>query len=159
MANGEHIEVAKAYVTIVPSLEGSQKTIATEMGAATEPAAKEAGEKSGKSFGESLAKGIKTTSAVIAGALTVATGAAVATGKAFINTANDISSMGDAIGDNAAKMGVSTKFYQEYDFILQRAGSSIDSLKTSMKTLANAAVNGSDAFTALGISQEEIASL
>ena len=67
--------------------------------------------------------------------------------------------MGDAIGDNAAKMGVSTKFYQEYDFILQRAGSSIDSLKTSMKTLANAAVNGSDAFTALGISQEEIASL
>ena len=159
MANGEHIEVAKAYVTIVPSMEGSQKTIATEMGAATEPAAKEAGEKSGKSFGESLAKGIKTTSAIIAGALTAATGAAVATGKAFINTANDVSSMGDAIGDNAAKMGVSTKFYQEYDFILQRCGSSIDSLKTSMKTLANAAVNGSDAFTALGISQEEVASL
>lgn len=153
------VNVGKAYITIVPSLEGSQKTIATEMGAATEPAAKEAGEKSGKSFGESLAKGIKTTSAVIAGALTVATGAAVATGKAFINTANDISSMGDAIGDNAAKMGVSTKFYQEYDFVLQRAGSSIDSLKTSMKTLANAAVSGSDAFEALGISQEEIASL
>ena len=159
MADGEKINIAKAYIEVIPSLEGSQKTIATEMGAVAEPAAKEAGEKSGKSFGESLAKGIKTTSAIIAGALTVATGAAVATGKAFINTANDISSMGDAIGDNAAKMGVSTKFYQEYDFILQRAGSSIDSLKTSMKTLANAAVNGSDAFTALGISQEEIASL
>ena len=159
MADGEKINIAKAYIEVIPSLEGSQKTIATEMGAVAEPAAKEAGEKSGKSFGESLAKGIKTTSAIIAGALTVATGAAVATGKAFINTANDISSMGDAIGDNAAKMGVSTKFYQEYDFVLQRAGSSIDSLKTSMKTLANAAVNGSDAFTALGISQEEIASL
>ena len=159
MADGEKINIAKAYIEVIPSLEGSQKTIATEMGAVAEPAAKEAGEKSGKSFGESLAKGIKTTSAIIAGALTVATGAAVATGKAFINTANDISSMGDAIGDNAAKMGVSTKFYQEYDFVLQRAGSSIDSLKTSMKTLANAAVNGSDAFTALGISQKEIASL
>ena len=159
MADGEKINIAKAYIEVIPSLEGSQKTISAEMGAVAEPAAKEAGEKSGKSFGESLAKGIKTTSAIIAGALTVATGAAVATGKAFINTANDISSMGDAIGDNAAKMGVSTKFYQEYDFVLQRAGSSIDSLKTSMKTLANAAVNGSDAFTALGISQEEIASL
>ena len=159
MADDRKIQIGKAYVQIIPSLEGSQKTISAEMGAVTEPAAKEAGEKSGKSFGESLAKGIKTTSAVIAGALTVATGAAVATGKAFINTANDISSMGDAIGDNAAKMGVSTKFYQEYDFVLQRAGSSIDSLKTSMKTLANAAVSGSDAFTALGISQEEIASL
>ena len=112
MADDRKIQIGKAYVQIIPSLEGSQKTISAEMGAVTEPAAKEAGEKSGKSFGESLAKGIKTTSAVIAGALTVATGAAVATGKAFINTANDISSMGDAIGDNAAKMGVSTKFYR-----------------------------------------------
>ena len=159
MADGEKINIAKAYIEVIPSLEGSQKIISQEMGAATEPAAKEAGEKSGKSFGESLAKGLKTTTAVIAGALTAATGAAVATGKAFIGAANQVSSMGDAIGDNAAKMGVSTKFYQEYDFVLQRAGSSIDSLKTSMKTLANAAVNGSDAFAQLGISQEEVASL
>ena len=159
MADGEKINIAKAYIEVIPSLEGSQKTISQEMGAATEPAAKEAGEKSGKSFGESLAKGLKTTTAVIAGALTAATGAAVATGKAFISAANDVSAMGDTIGDNAAKMGVSTKFYQEYDFILQRTGSSIDSLKTSMKTLANAAVSGSEAFTALGISQEEVASL
>ena len=159
MADGEKINIAKAYIEVIPSLEGSQKIISQEMGAATEPAAKEAGEKSGKSFGESLAKGLKTTTAVIAGALTAATGAAVATGKAFIGAANDVSSMGDAIGDSAAKMGVSTKFYQEYDFVLQRAGSSIDSLKTSMKTLANAAVNGSDAFAQLGITQEEVASL
>lgn len=159
MADGEKINIAKAYIEVIPSLEGSQKIISQEMGAATEPAAKEAGEKSGKSFGESLAKGLKTTTAVIAGALTAATGAAVATGKAFISAANDVSAMGDTIGDNAAKMGVSTKFYQEYDFILQRTGSSIDSLKTSMKTLANAAVSGSEAFTALGISQEEVASL
>lgn len=159
MADGEKINIAKAYIEVIPSLEGSQKAIATEMGAVAEPAAKEAGEKSGKGFGEALAKGIKTTSAIIAGALTAATGAAVATGKAFIGAANDVSSMGDAIGDSAAKMGVSTKFYQEYDFVLQRAGSSIDSLKTSMKTLATAAVNGSDAFAQLGISQEEVATL
>lgn len=159
MADGEKINIAKAYIEVIPSLEGSQKAIATEMGAVAEPAAKEAGEKSGKGFGEALAKGIKTTSAIIAGALTAATGAAVATGKAFIGAANDVSAMGDAIGDNAAKMGISTKSYQEWDFILQRAGSSIDSMKTSMKTLANAAVSGSEAFTALGISQEEIASL
>ena len=159
MANGEHIEVAKAFITIVPSMEGSQKTISEEMGAVTEPAAKEAGEKSGKTLGENLAKGLKATTAVIAGAMAAATGAAVATGKAFIDTANDISAMGDQIGDNAAKMGISTQAYQEWDFILQRAGSSIDSMKTSMKTLANAAESGSDAFAQLGISQEEVASL
>ena len=123
------VNVGKAYITIVPSLEGSQKEIATQMGAATEPAAKEAGEKSGKSFGESLAKGIKTTSAIIAGALTVATGAAVATGKAFLNAANDVSAMGDQIGDNAAKMGISTIRSYRGAKIFESIGLSEDLLK------------------------------
>ena len=79
MADGQHIEVAKAYVTIVPSMEGSLKTIATEMGAVVEPAAKETGEKSGKSFGESLAKGLKATTAVIGAAMATATAAAAGT--------------------------------------------------------------------------------
>lgn len=157
MADG--FEVARAWVTIVPTMQGSQETIAKELGAASEPAAKEAGEKSGKNFGESLAKGLKTTAAVITGAVAAATAGAVAAGKAFINTANEISSMGDAIGDNAAKMGISTKAYQEWDFVLQRSGSSIDALKTSMKTLQNAAENGNDAFKALGISQKELKNL
>ncbi len=155
----EGYEVAKAWITIVPTLNGAQETISKELGASTEPAAKQAGEKAGKNFGESLAKGLKVTGAAIAGAMTAVTGAAVATGKAFINTANDISSMGDTIGDNAAKMGISTKAYQEWDFILQRSGSSIDAMKTSMKTLANAAANGSDAFKTLGISQKELNTL
>lgn len=159
MASEGNPEVAKAFVTIVPTLQGSQATISKELGAEAEPAAKEVGEKSGKSFGESLAKGIKTAGAVIAGAMTAVTGAAVATGKAFIDTANDISAMGDSIGDNAAKMGISTRSYQEWDFVLQRAGSSIESMKSSMKTLANAAVSGNDAFQALGITQEQIASM
>lgn len=155
----EGYEVAKAWITIVPTLNGAQETISKELGASTEPAAKQAGEKAGKNFGESLAKGLKVTGAAIGAAMTAVTGAAVATGKAFVNTANEISSMGDTIGDNAAKMGISTKAYQEWDFILQRSGSSIDSMKTSMKTLANAAVNGSDAFKTLGISQKELDTL
>ena len=88
MANGEHIEVAKAYVTIVPSLEGSQQTIATELGAVASPASKEVGEQSGKDFGDALATGIKAAAGVIAAAMTAVVGAAVATGKAFIDTAN-----------------------------------------------------------------------
>lgn len=159
MADGKHIEVAKAYVTIVPSLEGSQKTIATEMGAAVEPAAKQAGEKGGKNLGESLAKGLKTTAAVIGTAVAAATASVVATGKAFINAANNVASYGDNIDKMSQKMGISAKSYQEWDFIMQHAGASIDSLKSSMKTLANAAVNGSDAFKQLGISQQDIANM
>ena len=159
MADGQHIEVAKAYVTIVPSMEGSQKTIATEMGAAVEPAAKATGEKSGKHLGEGMAKGLKATAAVIGAAMTAATAAAVATGKAFINAANSTAQYGDNIDKMSQKMGISAKAYQEWDFVMQHAGSSIDSLKTSMKTLANAAVSGNDAFTKLGITQEQIANM
>ena len=159
MADGQHFEVAKAYVTIVPSMEGSQKTIATEMGAAVEPAAKETGSKAGKEFGESLAKGLKATAATIGAAMTAATAAAVATGKAFVNAANDTAAYGDNIDKMSQKMGISAKAYQEWDFVMKHAGSSIDSLKTSMKTLANAAVSGNDAFQKLGISQEQIANM
>ena len=159
MAGGENINVGKAYVTIVPSLEGSQKTITEELTGVTSTASEKAGEEGGSKFGNKFASAIKGTTAVIGAAMAAATGAAVATGKAFLNAANDISSMGDAIGDNAAKMMLDTRSYQEWDFVLQRAGSSVDAMKTSMKTLANAAASGSDAFEALGISQEQLASM
>jgi len=155
----DKIEVAQAYVSIIPSMAGSQAEITKELTGATNTAAESAGSESGKKFGDTFASALKTTGAVIGAALTAATGAAVATGKAFIDAANDVSAMGDAIGDNAAKMMLDTQSYQEWDFVLQRAGSSIDSMKTAMKTLANAAVDGSDAFDALGISQEQLASM
>ena len=159
MADGKHIEVAKAYITVVPSLEGSQKQIATEMGAVMEPAAKQTGEKSGKSFGESLAKGIKTTAAIITGALATATAGALATGKAFINAASATASYGDNIDKMSQKMGISAQAYQEWDYILKRNGASIDGMKTSMLKLTKAAEGGDDAFKALGISQSDLASM
>lgn len=155
----EHIEVARAFATIVPSMEGSQATITKELTGVTTEASEKAGKEGGSKFGEKFAGAVKGASVAIGAALTAATGAVVATGKAFVNTANDVSSAGDAIGDNAAKMGLSTKAYQEWDFVLQRAGSSIDAMKTSMKTLQNAAVEGNDAFKALGISQKELKNL
>ena len=157
MANG--IEVAKAYVTIVPTMEGSQATISKELGAVTEPAAKETGESSGKTFGESLASGLKTTGAVIAGAMAAATGAAVALGKGFIDAANDVAELGDTIDKESQKMNMSATGYQEWDFILQHAGTSIEGMKTSMKKLTLAAQENNDAFAALGISEEQLASM
>lgn len=157
MADGQVI--ARAYVEIIPSMQGSQKTITQELTGVTEPASKEAGEKSGKSFGDSLAKGLKTTGAVIAGAMAAATGVAVATSKAFIDSAKSVAEYGDNVDKMSQKMGISATAYQEWDFIMQHCGASIESLKPSMKTLANAAVSGSDAFEKLGISQEQIASM
>lgn len=155
----DHIEVARAFVTIVPSLENSQKTIATELGASMEPAAKEVGEKSGKSLGENLAKGLKTTAAVIGAAMATATAGAIATGKAFINAANSTATYGDAVDKNSQKLGISAQSYQEWDFILQRSGANIEGMKTSMLKLTKAAEGGDAAFKQLGISQDDLAKM
>lgn len=159
MASGNGFEVAKAFVTIVPTMEGSQATITKELTGVTEPAAESAGESSGKKFGESLANGLKTTGAVIAGAMAAATGAAVALGKGFIDAANDVATLGDTIDKESQKMHVSSTFYQEFSFIAEHAGASVDGLKNAMKTLTAQAESGNEAFQALGISEEQVATL
>lgn len=157
MANGN--EIARAYVTIVPSMQGSQSTITSELTGITTPASESAGEESGKHFGESLAKGLKATAGIVAGAMTAITAGAVATGKAFIDATKDVATYGDQVDKESQKMHISAEAYQEWDFILQHAGSSVEGMKTAMKTLTAQAESGSDAFEALGLSTEQIASM
>lgn len=66
---------------------------------------------------------------------------------------------GDNIDKMSQKMGMSAQAYQEWDFIMQHNGTTIESMKASMKTLANAAENNNDAFKRLGITQEQMASM
>ena len=166
MADGEKINIAKAYIEVIPSLEGAQKTISKEMNAVSEPAAKEAGEKSGKHFGESLAKGLKTTAAVIAGAMAAATAGAVAAGKAFVSAAKDTAAYGDEVDKTAQKLGLSNKAYQEWDYVMKICGTEMSSMTTGLKTLTNKlddAKNGSEdaqnMFSRLGISMEDITTM
>lgn len=86
----EHIEIGKAFVTVVPSLEGSQATITKELTGVTDEAADKAGAESGAKFGDKFAGAIKGAGAAIGAAMAAATGAAIATGKAFIDSANDV---------------------------------------------------------------------
>lgn len=159
MANGEHIEVAKAFVTIVPSLEGSQRTITEELTGVTSEASEKAGAEGGSKFGNKFASAIKGTTAVIGAAMAAATGAAIATGKAFVSAANDVSQYGNNVDKMSQKMGISAQAYQEWDFIMQHAGANIEGMKTSMLKLTKAAESGDEAFAALGISQEQLASM
>ena len=66
---------------------------------------------------------------------------------------------GDNIDKMSQKMGISAEAYQEWDAILQHSGTSIEALRPSMKTLALQAEKGSDAFSKLGISEQEVANL
>ena len=165
MADGS-FEIAKAYVTIIPSFKDGQNTISKELGAVTETASKEAGEKSGKSFGESLAKGLKTTAAVITGAMAAATAGAVASAKAFMSAAKQTAAYGDEVDKTSQKLGLSNKAYQEWDYVMKICGTEMSSMTTGLKTLTNKlddAKNGSESaqamFSALGISMEDLSTM
>lgn len=118
-------------------------------------AAREAGEKAEKaSGGWSVLKG--TLADLAASAIKTAASAISDTAKEMITGAAEY---GDTIDKMSQKMGMSSDAYQEWDFVLQHCGASIESLKPAMKTLATAAESGSDAFAQLGISQEQIAGM
>lgn len=166
MADSGGFEIAKAYVTIIPSFKDGQTTIRKELGDVTDSASKEAGEKSGKSFGNAMAKGLKATATVIAGAMAAVTAGAVAATKTFVDTAKQTAAYGDEVDKTSQKLGLSAKAYQEWDYVMKIAGTEMSSMTTGLKTLTNKlddAKNGSKSaqamFSALGISMEDISTM
>lgn len=114
-------------------------------------------EKKTSTFGDVL-KANLTSEAIIAGIRTIANGVKQVA-ENFAGSIAAAAEYGDNIDKMSQKMGLSSDAYQEWDFIMQHCGTSIDSLQSGMKTMATAAETGSDAFAQLGISQEQIASM
>ena len=108
-----------------------------------------------KGIGSKIGSALKTAT-LVTGALAAA-GAAV-TG-AFVSAAKKTADYGDKVDKMSQKIGISAEAYQKWDYVMQRAGTSIDSMKMGMKTLSQQAEKNSDAFQKLGISQEEVKEL
>ena len=155
MASGM-VEVGRATITIIPNMQGAQQTISEQLGAASESAGKSGGEKAGSAFTANMGSMISAGAAVVTGAVAAVTGAAIGAGKAIWDSANNVAQFGDNIDKMSQKMGISAQAYQEWDFVMQHSGTSMESLKASMKTLANAAERDNDAFKELGISTKDI---
>lgn len=155
MANGM-VEVGRATISIIPNMQGAQQTIAEQLGAASESAGKSGGEKAGSAFTANMGSMISAGAAVVTGAVAAVTGAAIGAGKAIWDSANNVAQFGDNIDKMSQKMGISAQAYQEWDFVMKHSGTSMESLKASMKTLANAAERDNDAFKELGISTKDI---
>lgn len=119
----------------------------------------ESGLSDAESKASSFGSGLKTAmgvGAVAVGAVTTAiAGASVAFGNGIANLA----SYGDNIDKMSQKMGISAEKYQEWDAVMQHSGTSMETMKASMKTLANAVENGNEAFQRLGLSQEQLATM
>lgn len=133
--------------------EGQLESADDSMDEITEDTAK--AEKNTSSFGDTAKKVGKAAAAAFAAVAAAAVG--VVKGMADIVT--DTAAYGDEIDKMSQKMGLSAQAYQEWDFVLQHAGSSMDAMQSSMKTLANAAENGNAAFEEIGLSLEDIASM
>ena len=161
MAN--NIEVARAVVTIVPTMEGAQQTITNELTqAASSPNVGNAGRTAGSNFVGGLGKGL-----AVAGAATAMVGAAaIKAGDAFADAAGEVAAYGDNIDKMSQRLGLSYEGFQKWDYILGQSGVDISSMQAGLKTLTNQmddAMNGSaDAqarFEALGLSIEDISNM
>ncbi len=141
-------ELAKAYVQIVPSAEGLSGSLSNVLGGEATNAGKSAGGK----FSSAMGGVLKTGAAAIAGIGTAAIGA----GTALTGAAAGVASYGDHIDKMSQKMGLTAEAYQEWDAIMQHSGTSMDTMKSSMKTLANAAETNNKAFKELGITENDL---
>lgn len=106
----------------------------------------------------SIKKGIKN--------IGVGVGTFTALGAGAFKAADGISKNLDNIDKMSQKLGLSTDAYQEWDYVMQISGTSIDNMAMGLKTLTNKfddAVNGSDSaietFNRLGLSMEDIQGL
>ena len=149
MANGT--DIAKAYVQIIPSAEGIKGKLEEIMGDEADRSGKSAGSKFGSAFGGIF----KAGGLAVAG---FATATAAMTG-ALIKGSGELAEYGDHIDKMSQKMGLSATAYQEWDAILQHSGTSIDTMKAGMKTLANAVESGNGAFERIGLTMEEVAGM
>ena len=118
-------------------------------------------EASGKasSFASKIGGGLKTAAKIGVGAIAAVGTAATAMTGAMVKGAAEVAAYGDNIDKASQKMGISAKAYQEWDAVLQHSGSSIDAMSRGLITLQKNAVDSADKFEALGLSQEQVASM
>ena len=143
--------IGEAYLQIVPSMEGIQNEITQAMGGV--------GTASSASFGSNFASGLSSVGKVGAAAIGATTAATTALVGGMVSATSSVAEYGDNIDKMSQKMGISAQAYQEWEAVMQHSGTSMESLQSSMKSMANAAENGNEAFERLGISEEEVASL
>lgn len=108
---------------------------------------------------DKLKGGLATAGKVAAAGVAAVTAATVAAGTAMAKGISQTAQYGDNIDKMSQKMGISAKAFQEWDFIMQHNGTSIESLQPAMKTLANAVENNNKAFQRLGLTQEQISKM
>ena len=107
-------------------------------------------------LGSSIASGAKTIAKVgVAAFAAIGTAIGGAT-TALIKNASETAAYADNIDKMSQKMGFTAEKFQEWDFIMQHNGSSIEAVKGAMMKLDKSLESGSEAYEKLGLSQEAL---
>lgn len=145
-------ELGQYYIDIVPSTEGLGGKIESALGNETIQAGRSGGSGFLSSFGETLKNGASAAFSNFGNAMKSLT-------SNFIGGAKDVAAYGDNVDKMSQKIGISAQSYQQWSYVMERAGTSVDNLKMGMKTLSAAAESNSDAFKELGISEDQLKNL
>ena len=156
MAN---IELARAYVTIVPSMEGAQQAITEGLTGASGEAGSSAGSQAGNSFGTSFGGVLGTTGAIVAGVTgAMAAGVAAGTG-ALVSFTSSGAAYADEVLTMSTNTHIATDELQAYMYAAELVDVSTETLTSSMARnirSMNSAAEGTgevaEAYEALGIS-------
>lgn len=116
----------------------------------------ESAKSEGESFGQKLGSALSNGAKVAGVAVTAVGTAVVGVGKSFVDGVSSVGAYADSIDKASQKLGISAEAYQEWDFIAQHSGTSVDALNGSMKKLVSAVDTGSDAFKEIGLSMDEV---
>lgn len=112
-----------------------------------------------ESFGSKLGKGLAVASSVGVTAVTAVATATTAVTGAMVAGVKETAEYGDNIDKMSQKMGLTAEAYQEWDAVMQHSGTTMETMKASMKTLANAVESGNEAFERIGLTQEQLAEM
>lgn len=106
-------------------------------------------------FGGKLKTALKGGAVAFAAVTAGITALSAAFGKGIKDTAE----YGDKVDKMSQKIGISSEAYQKWDYVMQRAGGNVNSLKMGMKTLSKQAEENNESFAKLGITQEDLKNL
>ena len=147
-------DVAEALVNAGDAAEEAEGKI-NDTNSATEKLAKD-GPKSATTFATEMEAKLLTVSAVLMDLIALA----LEVSATLIAITNEVAEEGDAIAKSAPKIDFSTQAYQEWDYVLKKAGSSMDKAQTGITKLATAISTGdkkaSEAIDSLGLSLESL---
>ena len=152
-------EVARAYVLIVPSMEGARDAISEELTGASEEAGSSAGSQAGSSFGTSFGGVLRTTGAIVAGVTgAMAAGIAAGTG-ALVSFTSSGAAYADEVLTMSTNTHIATDELQAYMYAAELVDVSTETMTNSMARnirSMNSAAEGTgevaEAYEALGVS-------